>query len=135
MKLSPDVDWITQLLSATFLSSNSLTTYAHALLNTVPFPLDPQPSWFPQLNTDLQSARAAAQQWVDTDGPNVAAGLTQAWIDYANLFISAEPTLSNLAAQIEGNPGRTPTNAERQELLTLLGALTQMTGQVRATVT
>lgn len=135
MRLSPDIDWITQLLSTNFLASNALTTYAHALLNTVPFPLDPQPSWFAQLSTDLQSAQAAAQQWVDTDGPAVAAGLTQAWIDYADLFIPTAQALAKLVAQIEQNPGRTPTDAERQELVRLLGRLSNLAQTQGATVT
>jgi hypothetical protein len=123
MRLSPDIDWITQLLSTNFLAGNALTTYAHALLNTVPFPLDPLPSWFAQLNTDLQSAQAAAQRWVDTDAPAVAAGLPQAWIDYADLFIPTAQALITRVAQVEQNPGRTPTDAQRQELLQLLDQL------------
>ena len=133
MRLSPDIDWITQLLSTNFLAGNALTTYSHTLLNTVPFPLDPQPSWFPRLNADLQSAQTVAQRWVDTDGPAVAAGLPQTWIDYGDLFIPTGRELSIRVAQIKQNPGRTPTESERQALLGLLGQLSDRAQAQRTT--
>lgn len=132
MRLSPDIDWITQLLSTNFLAGNALTTYAHTLLNIVPFPLDPQPSWFAPLNANLRSAQADAQRWIDTDGPAVAAGLPQTWIDYADLFIPTGRALANRVAQIKQNPGRIPTEAERQELLQLLGQLSNRAQAARA---
>lgn len=126
MILAPDVSAVTDLLTNNFSSGNALTVWAHAVLNTVLHPLDPKPTWFDTLDAQLQTAQTPASQWVNTDGPAVAAGVTQGFIDYGDTFVNAAKDLAPIVAQALANPGRTPDEQQRADVLAVLNRLTEI---------
>lgn len=132
MILAPDPDEVAELLTENFSTGNALTTWAHAVLNTVLYPLDPKPDWFDGLNQQLKQAQAPAEQWVVTDGPAVAAGFPQGLIDYANLFVPASKQLAGFVSGALANPGRTPDATQREEILQILSALAAEAARHRA---
>ena len=123
MILAPDVAVVSRQIANNFLTSNYLTIYAQSFLNTVLHPLDPKPDWFDQIDSSLDNAHSIMSQWILKDGPSVASGLPQAFIDYADSFLAAAGSIQTLVGEAEKNSGKTPTDQQRSSLLALLGRL------------
>ena len=100
--LAPDPNGVSALLGQNLGVCNALTAWANALLATALYPLDPKPDWYDSLNTTLTAARNAAQQWVETDGPNVQSQVAQSLIDFGSLFAATsadlQPVMTAVAA-------------------------------------
>lgn len=78
MILAPDVSAVTDLLTNNFSAGNALTIWAHAVLNTVLYPLDPKPTWFDTIDAQLQTAQTRWSQLTEfaTQMQAVASGVT-----------------------------------------------------------
>ena len=110
-------------LADVFQATNQLTAWAHALLNIVLYPLDPKPDWYDPLNDALQEANAGTLDWVTVQGPAIAAGVPQAYIDYANLFGAAATQLQKQVSAAVAQPDGQPTPDQVQALIQILMAL------------
>lgn len=134
MILAPDVAVVSRQITTNFLTSNYLTIYAQSFLNTVLHPLDPKPDWFDQIKSSLDNAHSIMSQWVLKDGPSVASGLPQAFINYADSFLAAAGSIQTLVNEAEKNPGKTPNDQQRSALLALLGRLSDEAQAQKTTV-
>lgn len=103
-------------LTSVFNSNNEITTWVHALENAVLPILDPAPSWYTNVNSALETSQQHSMSWLTASGPAIHAKLSQAFIDYNNIFQLIAPQLKKLAGQIAQN-GNIPS-AEQQQLLT-----------------
>lgn len=127
--LAPDVGSVSNVLAQNLGVCTALTSWSNALLNTSLYPLDPKPSWYDALDTQLGAARAAAQQWVDTDGPSVMAHVPQSFIDFGNLFAAAAPDMQSTMTAISAAPGHTATSDQTELLSQSIAALFQLAQQ------
>ncbi len=114
--LAPDVDGASAVMAQNFGVCTALTAWSNALLNTTLYPLDPKPTWYDGLQTQLQSCNAAARTWVETSGPSVVAGAPQSFIDFGNLFNAAAPDVESTMTAITASNGT--ATADQMSLLT-----------------
>ncbi len=123
MILAPDPDIVTRLLSANFVVANAMTAWAQALVDTTLYPLDPRPSWFIQLNQNLEAAHASTLDWLTCDGPSVLAAFPQSVINYANTFAAVQARLRGLVTEVCASPGKTPNVIQSRAIRDLLTTL------------
>ncbi len=96
--LSPNSDAITSQVTSDYRVNNYLMAWAHTLLNTNLFPVDPKPDWFDAVAAELATTKQTTKTWLHEDFPKIAAKLPQVLIEYANLFDSAVKELLPLVA-------------------------------------
>ncbi|MEA2488825.1 MAG: hypothetical protein QOH21_617 [Acidobacteriota bacterium] len=99
---SPDVNALTSQLTYDYGVNAYLMAWAHALLNTTIYPLDPKPKWFDSIDSELATTKTRTQVWLVELYPRIAAALPQALIDYANTFDASANLLIPVLAK--GNP-------------------------------
>jgi len=120
-----------QILMADQLDSLSVvTSYAHALGNTIINPVSTPPeSWFGPLNTNLQEAKAHALTWISDIAPKVGSEIPQTIINYNNMFMAASDEILGI---IGNKP--TLTNDEKKLVIEMieavLGTLKEQKGKV-----
>ncbi|HEX9460249.1 MAG TPA: HBL/NHE enterotoxin family protein [Thermoanaerobaculia bacterium] len=100
--LSPNKTAITSQVTSDYAVNSYLMAWAHTLLNTNLYPLEPRPTWFEGIASELTATKAKTQTWLHEDFPDIAAALPQSLINYANLFGPAVSELAPLLAK--GNP-------------------------------
>lgn len=115
--LSPNTGAITSQVTSDYRVNNYLMAWAHTLLNTNLFPVDPKPSWFDDVATELAATKQITRQWLHEDFPKIAAKLPQVLIEYANLFDSAVNELLPLVAWSN------PQGDDRETVADILGTL------------
>ena len=115
--LSPNTAAITSQVTSDYTVNNYLMAWAHTLLNTNLFPLDPKPAWFDGVANELKSTKTSTQSWLHNDFPEIASVLPQTLISYANRFASAFTELQPLVV------GKNPKGADRATVGQLLEAL------------
>jgi hypothetical protein len=71
---------------SSFVTLNLITQACHAILNTTFVPPTPAPSWFADLNTKLDAAKANAQDWIDNIAPGVTGGVPLQVINYGTTY-------------------------------------------------
>lgn len=96
--LSPNSGAITSQVTSDYRVNNYLMAWAHTLLNTNLFPVEPKPDWFDAVSTELSTTKQTTRQWLHEDFPKIAAKLPQVLIEYANIFDSAVKELLPLVA-------------------------------------
>ncbi|MDD1015697.1 alpha-pore-forming cytotoxin MakA [Pseudomonas rubra] len=79
---------------SSFLSLNLITQACHGVLNTNFTAPSPKPSWFDDLSSKLDAAKATAQDWIDNLAPEITGGVPLQVINYGS-------TYSALSAQIQ----------------------------------
>ncbi len=114
--LSPNTAAITSQVTSDYRVNNYLMAWAHTLLNTNLFPLDPKPSWFEGVAAELAATKKSTQEWLHQDFPDIAAALPQTLISYANLFRAA---VNEIVPLVDKNP----TGDDRATLADLLKEL------------
>jgi len=115
--LSPNPGALTSQVTSDYRVNNYLMAWAHTLLNTNLFPVDPKPEWFDTVATELATTKQTTRQWLHEDFPKIAAKLPQVLIEYANLFDSAVKELLPLVAFT--NPQGDDTAAWAQKIQNL----------------
>jgi len=115
--LAPNTNALTSQVTSDYRVNNYLMAWAHTLLNTTIFPLNPKPEWFDRVATELTTTKTKTGDWLNKDFPDIAATLPQTLINYANLFASAADELVPLVA------GKNPTGNDRETVAELLEAL------------
>lgn len=115
--LSPNTSALTAQVTSDYKVNNYLMAWAHTLLNTNLYPLDPKPEWYDAVATELTATKTKTQDWLNKEFPDIAATLPQALIEYANLFISAADELIPLVV------GKNPKGDDRATVGELFGAL------------
>lgn len=121
--LSPNMNAITSQVTSDYGVNSYLMAWAHTLLNTSLYPLDPKPPWFDGVAGELTKTKTQTQAWLVNDFPDIASALPQTLIDYANLFGPAVAELLPLLA------GGNPKGAERASADELLSALHAAAGR------
>jgi hypothetical protein len=114
---SPDVNALTSQVTYDYGVNAYLMAWAHALLNTTLYPLDPKPAWFDGIATDLATTKTRTEAWLVEQYPKIAAALPQALIDYGNTFDANANLLIPVLAK--GNP----TGDDRQKVAGLVADL------------
>ena len=133
--LAPDPQDTVRQLTAILNASNAVTQWAMALENTVLPALSPAPAWYAQISAALKAAQKNSRSWLTSTGPDVQGGMTQTFINYANLFTLAAHDLAGLVAKIEAaSPPPPPTAAQVQELTRIVQALLKLAQQQQQTV-
>ncbi|MDR0281248.1 MAG: hypothetical protein LBJ37_25575 [Paucimonas sp.] len=90
------------LIGNTGVSYNAaqLITFAcHAVVNTVFTSPSPQPSWFDELNQELQVAQTLSQQWIDSLGPDVTKTIPLQVINFGSDFTAATNAILQIVQQ------------------------------------
>ena len=100
--LSPNTSAITSQVTSDYAVNSYLMVWAHTLLNTSLYPVQPKPAWFDGVSGDLNATKTKTQTWLVNEYPDIAAALPQSLISYANKFASAADELLPLLAK--GNP-------------------------------
>jgi predicted nucleic acid-binding Zn-ribbon protein len=114
--LSPNTSALTAQVTSDYKVNNYLMAWAHTLLNTNLYPLNPKPEWYDGVATELTATKTKTQDWLNKEFPDIATTLPQALIEYANLFISAADELIPLV-------GKNPKGADRDTVAELVDAL------------
>jgi hypothetical protein len=99
--LSPNKTAITSQVTSDYAVNSYLMAWAHTLLNTNLYPVEPKPAWFEPIATELATTKATTRTWLHQDFPDIAAALPQSLIDYSNLF---GPAVSELVPLLATNP-------------------------------
>lgn len=94
----------------------SLAVWAHALLNTNLYPLQPKPAWFERVSGNLEAARTTTRSWLNTEYSGIASALPQSLVDYGHTFVAA-------ADQLIPYFSRPMTPADRRSALAILDEL------------
>jgi hypothetical protein len=115
--LSPNTGAITSQVTSDYRVNNYLMAWAHTLLNTNLFPLDPKPSWFDGVAAELAATKKTTQEWLNQDFPDIAAALPQTLVSYANLFAAA---VNEIVPLIDG---KNPKGDDRATVADLLEEL------------
>lgn len=115
--LSPNTGALTSQVTSDYKVNNYLMAWAHTLLNTNLYPLDPKPEWFDGVAAELKATKTKTQEWLNHEFPDIAATLPQALIEYANLFTSAADELAPLVA------GKNPKGDDRETVADVVDAL------------
>lgn len=115
--LSPNTSALTAQVTSDYKVNNYLMAWAHTLLNTNLYPLNPKPEWYDGVATELTATKTKTQDWLNKEFPDIATTLPQALIEYANLFISAADELIPLVV------GKNPKGADRVTVAELVDAL------------
>ena len=103
-------------------SLSVVTSYAHALGNTVINPVSTPPeSWFGPLNDNLQEAKKHALVWISDLGPKIGSEIPQTIINYNNIFMAA----SDEILRIIGTKS-TLTNDEKKQVIELIEAVLEV---------
>lgn len=129
------------LIGNTGVSYNAaqLITFAcHAVVNTVFTPPSPQPSWFDQLNQELQAAQTLSQQWIDTLGPDVTKTIPLQVINFGSDFTAATNAILQIVQQNPTASGAdNPYVIEVQTIIeqTLLPPIQQVIDEMTQTTT
>jgi Bacillus haemolytic enterotoxin (HBL) len=123
--LAPDTSAAEAQITSNLNAEAALTNWALALENCVLPQLTPAPSWYTAISSSLQTAQQNASSWVTSTGPQVFAGSTQAYINYANVFGPASTSMSTIVNAILKNGG-TPTAAQVAQLTTYVNALLEL---------
>lgn len=127
--IAPDTTTAQNQITNTFNANATITSWVHGLENCVLPVLTPQPSWFSDLNSALQTAQKNALSWLQQTSPQLFAQATQSFIDYANAFkVTIGPgttaTVSSVVAEIQ-TAGGIPTADQQKLLTTLVSSLLQ----------
>ncbi|GEM45665.1 HBL/NHE enterotoxin family protein [Deinococcus cellulosilyticus] len=130
--LAPDPSRVIDQLTANFNAQNSITVWVQALQNVNISPvLDPEPSWYTQLEGTIKSSQADALPWLTEFSPQLGAQTSQMIINYATLFQQAaqlvQPILKTIATQQNGTP-----TADQQKTLQQLFAHLKATSDQNA---
>jgi hypothetical protein len=96
--LCPNKTAITSQVTSDYAVNSYLMAWAHTLLNTNLYPVEPKPAWFESIATELEATKATTRKWLHEDFPDIAAALPQSLIDYSNLFGPAVSELVPLLA-------------------------------------
>lgn len=103
-------------------SLSVVTSYAHALGNTVINPVSTPPeSWYGPLNANLQEAKAHALTWISDIAPKVGAEIPQTIINYNNIFTAASDEILGIL----GNK-TSLTNDEKRQVIELIEAVLEV---------
>jgi hypothetical protein len=135
--LAPDSSGVSSLLAQNLGVCNALTAWANALLNTALYPLDPKPSWYDSLDTTLSTARTAAQQWVETNGPDLQSQVAQSLIDFGSLFAATSTDLQQTMTAIAASANKKATAQQIADLagdIAVLITNAQLQGTTAATL-
>jgi len=120
---SPNTAAITSQVTSDYTVNNYLMAWAHTLLNTNLYPLDPKPAWFDGVANELTSTKTSTQTWLHNDFPDIAAALPQTLITYANRFAAAFTELQPLVVD------KNPKGTDRATVGELLAALHTAAGK------
>lgn len=100
-------------------SLSVVTSYAHALGNTIINPVSTPPeSWYAPLNTNLLNAKAHALTWITDIAPKVGSEIPQTIINYNNIFMAASDEILSIIANKS-----TLTNEEKFQVIELIEAV------------
>ena len=114
-------------MTASFASGLTVSVYCQALLNTNLNPPSDAQDWFQNFDRDLEAAKANANEWINSLGPEVMVGVPQTIIDFSNTFLAATDQVLEIITRANGEP--TPGDVEK--ITTLLEALrSDLKGQV-----
>lgn len=131
--LAPDPAATIGQLTSIFNSTSLVTSWVHALEDADLRPLNPPPAWYQAINTTLGTAQRSSLSWLTTTGPQVEAGISQSFIDYANFFVAAATELGRLVAKIQQG-GNVPTADQKAKLKALASALSTRAASGQTTV-
>jgi hemolytic enterotoxin HBL len=117
--VSVNVEAAQHLMADQLDSLSIVTSYAHAIGNTVINPVStPAEDWYAPLNANLQTAKTHALTWIRDIAPKVGSEIPQTIINYNNLFTAA----SDEILSIIGNK-RELTNDEKSQVIELIEAV------------
>jgi len=121
--LAIDSDAAKQQLTDILNSTYAITQWSMALANIVLPPMDSPPAWYQQLGVQLGKSGPAANDWATNSQPQMLSSMTQAFVDYNNLFSQVAdvivPLIKNGVAP-QNTPGAQPVRSLTQYLNTLL---------------
>ncbi|HEY1017108.1 MAG TPA: HBL/NHE enterotoxin family protein [Herpetosiphonaceae bacterium] len=126
--LAPDVNDTIGQLTDIFNANASITTWVHALENTVLPPLLATPEWYDDLNATLAASQRSAQSWLTGTGPHLLADVSQSFIDYATLFRAVNTTMQPLLAEIAAAGANRPSADQQSDLRALVRQLASQAG-------
>lgn len=115
-----------QKTQTAFISLQVITSACHAILNTEFIAPDPKPSWFDDLNKELDAAKAVAATWVNTISPKVTGGIPLAVLDFGPTYAALTQSILKIADDHPTASGKdNPYVKQVQELVTGLHASVQ----------
>lgn len=121
----------TQTQSA-FVTLNLITQACHGVLNTTFIAPSPQPSWFADLNSKLDTAKTQATEWIDNLAPNVTGGVPVQVIDYGTTYSAISESIN---AIVQANPNaQGATDPNVIQVHKLVSALEQQVQTILANV-
>lgn len=126
--LAPDVNDTIGQLTDIFNANASITTWVHALENTVLPPLAATPEWYGDLNATLRASQQSAQSWLTSTGPHLLADVSQSFIDYATLFSGVNATMQPLLAEIAATGANRPSADQQADLRALVQQIANQAG-------
>ena len=110
------------------MSLNIVTAACHAILNTQLLTPKTKPSWFDDLNTQLDVAKALAKEWVNDLAPEMTAALPNQVIDYGTTYSALTAQIVEIA---EANPtAKGKDNQAVREVFALVDALKTQVGVI-----
>jgi hypothetical protein len=115
--LSPNTAAITSQVTSDYRVNNYMMAWAHTLMNTTLFPLNPKPAWYDGVATELAATKTTTQEWLTKDFSDIAAALPQTLISYANLF---GPGVDEMVPLVTG---KNPKGTDRETVADVLEAL------------
>lgn len=108
----------------------SVAGWNQALLNCVIPPLSPLPDWYTKINGLITAAQSDASLWVNNQGPEAFATLTQGYVDYSNRFDATVAALQPLVSAALSTAGQ-PTPAQLKSMQILVSALKTTADQIQ----
>ena len=99
-----------------------VTTVCHAILNSLLLQPKTKPSWFDDLNAELDAAKALAKEWVDDLAPEMTSFLPQQVIHYGTTCVALTGQIESILQPLAD---KNPTPHQRQVVPVLLEALSQ----------
>ena len=116
-------------LSNAISQATTVTNYAQASITAVP-QLQGSESWMPQIEADVTTAQANAQNWLSNICPAISATMPQQIISFNGDFQTASQEILSILQEINNQPDGLPTadeknsvNAQLNSLITGLNAL------------
>lgn len=128
--LAPDPSRVIDQLTANFNAQNSITVWVQALQNVNISPvLDPEPSWYTQLEGTIKSSQADALPWLTEFSPQLGAQTSQMIINYATLFQQAVQLMQPILKSITTSQNGIPTADQQKTLQQLFAHLKSTSDQ------
>lgn len=104
-----------------FASLQIVTTACHGVLNTQFIAPPQKPDWFDDLNTELDTAKTLATQWIDDLAPSMESSIPNHVIDYATTYKAMTDQIVELIDKDPTAKGK--DNVTVQETFALIEAL------------